>query len=106
RYELHRVWVVDSTLKPGVSHIYSRRTFYIDEDSWIILAIDAYDGRGDLRRYAQQHSAVWYNIPALYASIEVQIDLQAGRYIAGGLRNEEKMIYEPLKRTPADYTPA
>ena len=106
RYELHRVWVVDSTLKPGVSHIYSRRTFYIDEDSWIILAIDAYDGRGDLWRYAEQHNEVWYNIPALYASIEVHNDLQSGRYIALGLRNEEKMIYEPLKRTPADYTPA
>ena len=106
RYELHRVWVVDSTLKPGVSHIYSRRTFYIDEDSWIILAIDAYDGRGELWRYAEQHNEVWYNIPALYASIEVHNDLQSGRYIALGLRNEEKMIYEPLKRTPADYTPA
>ena len=34
RYELHRVWVVDATLKPGTSHIYARRTFYIDEDSW------------------------------------------------------------------------
>ena len=33
RYELHRVWVVDATLKPGTSHLYSRRTFYVDEDS-------------------------------------------------------------------------
>jgi len=40
RYELHRVWVVDSKLKPGVSHIYSRRTLYVDEDSWQILAVD------------------------------------------------------------------
>ena len=27
RYELHRVWVVDATLKEGASHIYKRRTF-------------------------------------------------------------------------------
>ncbi|HET7536883.1 MAG TPA: DUF1329 domain-containing protein, partial [Candidatus Didemnitutus sp.] len=40
RYELHRVWVVDATLKPGASHVYSRRTFYVDEDSWQILACD------------------------------------------------------------------
>ena len=32
-------------------------------------------------------------------------DLQSGRYIAMGLRNEETKIYEPIKRTPADYTP-
>src|SRR5262249_14389615 len=43
RYELHRVWVVDSTLKPGTSHVYSRRTLYVDEDSWQILAVDCYD---------------------------------------------------------------
>ena len=43
RYELHRVWVVDSTLKAGQRHLYSRRTFYVDEDCWQILAVDCYD---------------------------------------------------------------
>ena len=40
RWEKHRVWVVDSTLKEGQRHIYSRRTFYIDEDSWAAVASD------------------------------------------------------------------
>ncbi len=106
RYELHRVWVVDATLKPGVSHIYARRTFYIDEDSWGIVAEDQYDGRGELWRYSEQHNENWYNVPMWYAGIEVHNDLQSGRYIAMGLRNEEKTIYKTLKRTPADYTPA
>ena len=105
RYELHRVWVVDSTLKPGVSHIYSRRTFYIDEDSWAVLAIDAYDGRGELWRYAEQHNYNWYNVPMWYAGVEVHNDLQSGRYIAMGLTNELNVLYKPLKRTPGDYTP-
>ncbi len=48
RYELHRVWVVDSTLKPGTSHVYSRRTLYVDEDSWQILAVDLRDSQGEL----------------------------------------------------------
>jgi hypothetical protein len=106
RYELHRVWVVDATLKAGTSHIYSRRTFYIDEDSWQILAIDKYDGRGELWRYAEQHNEIWYNIPALFGTLEVHNDLQSGRYIAMGLRSEEKLIYEPIKRTAGDYTPS
>jgi hypothetical protein len=106
RYELHRVWVVDSTLKPGTSHIYSRRTFYIDEDSWQILQIDKYDGRGELWRYAEMNNEIWHNIPTLFGTVEVHNDLQSGRYIAMGLRNEEKLIYEPIKRSPADYTPA
>ena len=37
RYELHRVWVVEATLKEGMRHQYKRRTFYIDEDSWQIV---------------------------------------------------------------------
>ena len=106
RYELHRVWVVDATLKPGTSHIYARRTFYIDEDSWAIVLIDKYDARGELWRTAEIHSENWYNVPMYFGTVEVHNDLQSGRYIAMGLRNEEKRIYEPLKRTPGDYTPA
>jgi Protein of unknown function (DUF1329) len=105
RYELHRVWVVDSTLKAGTSHIYSRRTFYIDEDSWSIVAIDKYDGRGELWRVAELHNENWYNVPMFYGTVEVHNDLQSGRYIAMGLRNEEKDIYQPIKRSPGDYTP-
>jgi hypothetical protein len=106
RYELHRVWVVDATLKPGTSHIYARRTFYIDEDSWAVVATDKYDGRGDLWRFAEQHSENWYNVPMWFGTMEVHNDLQSGRYIAMGLRSEEKMIYEPIKRTAGDYTPS
>jgi hypothetical protein len=106
RYELHRVWVVEATLKPGTSHIYSKRVFYIDEDSWQILATDKYDGRGQLWRYAEQHNEVWYNIPTLFGTLEVHNDLQSGRYIAMGLRSEEKVIFENIKRSPADYTPS
>ena len=105
RYELHRVWVVDSTLKAGTSHIYARRTFYIDEDSWAILLADKYDGRGDLWRTAEFHNENWYNVPMFFGTVEVHNDLQSGRYIALGLRNEEKLIYEPIKRSPGDYTP-
>ncbi len=106
RYELHRVWVVEATLKPGTSHIYSKRIFYIDEDSWAVLATDKYDGRGELWRYAEQHNENWYNIPMFFGTLEVHNDLQSGRYIAMGLRSEEKLIYEPLKRSAGDYTPS
>ena len=106
RYELHRVWVVDATLKPGTSHIYSRRTFYVDEDSWNVVMIDKYDNRGQLWRFAEQHSENWYNVPMWFGTVELHHDLQSRRYIAMGLRSEEAKIYEPIKRSPGDYTPA
>ena len=106
RYELHRVWVVDATLKDGTSHSYKRRTFYLDEDSWSILVIDKYDARDQLWRVSELHTVNWYDIPMLYPSLEVHHDLQSGRYIAMGLRNDEPRVYQAIDARPADFTPA
>jgi len=106
RYEKHRVWVVDATLKPGTSHVYSRRTFYLDEDSWQILAVDQYDGRGQLWRVSEAHCINYYDAQVFWSTLEVHTDLIAGRYLAIGLDNEAKMYDFGLKRSPQDYTPA
>lgn len=106
RYELHRVWVVEATLKAGTSHVYKKRTFYIDEDSWTILVSDKYDARGELWRVSEQHSINFYDVPMLYGTVEVHHDLQSGRYLAMGLRNDEPKVYEKIKRSAADFTPA
>jgi hypothetical protein len=106
RYELHRVWVVDATLKPGASHLYSRRTFYVDEDSWQVLAVDQYDGRGQLWRVSEAHCINYYDALTFWSTLEVHTDLLAGRYLAFGLDNENKMYEFNQKRSPQDYTPA
>ena len=106
RYELHRVWVVDSTLKAGTSHVYSRRTLYVDEDSWQILAVDCYDRRGQLYRVQEGHVINYYELPNLWTTLELVMDLSNGRYLALGLQNEEPKSYDfTIKRTPADYQP-
>ena len=106
RYELHRVWVVDATLKPGANHVYSRRTFYVDEDSWQVLAVDQYDGRGQLWRVSEAHCVNYYEVPLFWSTLEVHTDLLAGRYLAIGLDNEGDSYEYGLKRNPGDYTPA
>jgi len=107
RYELHRVWVVDATLKPGQRHIYKRRTFYVDEDSWQILVVDCYDNRDQLWRIQEAHSINYYEIPTFWTTLELTYDLQAGRYLALGLDNEEpRTVNFDAKRTAADFTPA
>jgi hypothetical protein len=105
RYELHRVWVVEAKLKPGTSHLYSRRTFYIDEDSWQILAADQYDGRGQMWRVSEAHCINYYDAQLFWSTLEVHLDLQNGRYLAIGMDNENPMYDFNLKRTPADFTP-
>jgi hypothetical protein len=106
RYELHRVWVVDSTLKAGTSHLYSRRTLYVDEDSWQILAVDCYDRRGQLYRVQEGHVINYFELPNLWTTLELVMDMSNGRYLALGLQNEEPRSYDfTIKRSPADYQP-
>jgi hypothetical protein len=107
RYEMHRVWVVDATLKPGQRHLYKRRTFYVDEDSWQILVVDCYDARDQLWRVQEGHSINYYEIPTFWTTLETTYDLQSGRYLALGLDNEEPVTVNfNAKKSAADFTPA
>ena len=106
RYELHRVWVVEATLKPGASHIYKRRTFYIDEDSWQIMVADIYDNRDQLWRVSEAHVVNYYEKPLIWPTLEVHTDLQAGRYLAFGLDNEFPMCTWDSGLRSRDFTPA
>ena len=106
RYELHRVWVVEATLKPGKRHIYAKRVFYIDEDSWGVLHADQYDSRNTLWRVREVFGTQAYHAPAFASSGEVIYDLQSRRYLVGGLTNEEKFAEFGKKYSPADFSTA
>ena len=106
RYELHRVWVVEATLKEGARHIYKRRTLYVDEDSWQILVADIYDNRDQLWRVSEGHVINYYEKPLIWPTLEVHTDLQAGRYLASGLDNEFSMCTYDTDFSPKDFTPA
>lgn len=107
RYELHRVWHVTATLKAGERHIYAKRDFYIDEDTWQAAAIDHYDGRGNLWRVAEAHALYYFNKQVPWYSLEALYDLQSGRYLALGMKNEEKQSYDfGSVASSGDFTPA
>lgn len=87
RYELHRVWVVEAKRRTGIQHIYDRRVFYIDEDSWQILASEEYDESGELWRFSEAHNISYYSQPAFWTTMEMTYDLKANRYYIDGLDN-------------------
>ncbi|HEY7725247.1 MAG TPA: DUF1329 domain-containing protein [Anaeromyxobacteraceae bacterium] len=84
RWELHRVWVVDARLKPNRRHLYSRRVFYLDEDSWAAVLSDQYDGRGQLYRVGMAFMAPSYDVPAPWADPFLHYDLVSGAYAING----------------------
>lgn len=53
RWELHRVWVVEANLAPGKRHVFQKRRFYLDEDTWGVMLAEAYDAQGRLWRYSE-----------------------------------------------------
>ncbi len=107
RYELHRVWHVVGTLKAGERHIYAKRDFYLDEDTWQVSEGDHYDGRGTLWRVAEAHAEYYYDKQVPWYTLETLYDLLSGRYIALGMKNEEKQAYDfDFKASESDYTPA
>ncbi|WP_341504093.1 DUF1329 domain-containing protein [Gallaecimonas sp. GXIMD4217] len=106
RYEKHRVWEVEANLKDGLRHIYKKRVFFIDEDSWQISVADIYDNRNELYRVAMAHGVNYYEVPTHWSTLEVYHDLQSRRYIAIGLDNEERMYDFDAKLQDKDFTPA
>lgn len=106
RYELHRVWVIEGNLKDGVRHIYQKRRLYVDEDTWLTMWADNYDGRGELWRanlaafFYSQESGTFHRGASIYH------DLTSGNYEATYLVNEREnwwRINTPLK--PAMFSP-
>jgi len=106
RYELHRVWVVEATLRKGMKHVYAKRTFYLDEDTWQIAYEDAYDSRGDLWRVGIAPMMQFYDSKVPFYRANIWHDLTSGQYLVSLLTNE---ISEPWtfghKAKWADFQP-
>ncbi|QTH64134.1 DUF1329 domain-containing protein [Psychrosphaera ytuae] len=106
RWEKHRVWVVEATLKDGISHVYKKRTFYIDEDSWQIHIADLYDNRDELYRVGVAYGINYYEVPTHWSTLDAYYDLNSRRYIAIGLDNEQEMYDFQTEQNASDFTPA
>ncbi len=108
RYELHRVWVVEATLKENARHVYERRTFYLDEDTWFAQLADNYDARGNLWRTNMQTLVYNPHMPGPYARVWAYNDLQDDVYAVEKLVNEQA-TYDDLSMPvlPLDvFTPS
>lgn len=94
RYEHHRVWVVEATVKAGQRHVFPRRTFYVDEDTWGIVVQDLYDAQGKLQRVMESGPFVAHEVGTCVWQATVSHDLIAGRYVADRI---------PVGKTASDW---
>jgi hypothetical protein len=103
RYELHRVWVVEASLKPGQGNVYKRRVFHVDEDSWTIAAVDYYDSRNSLWRYQEGFVMPLVIDKSVVAAPQVSYDLFSGRYVVNNLPNEQGFIAKFGQSFPSGF---
>ena len=106
RWELHRVWVVEATLKPGAKlkpnfrHLYKKRIFYWDEDGFVIGSSESYNAKGKLIRYANTINRPYFEVPGVQATGTTYIDLESGIYVISGLQTcptcGELVVTKPL----------
>ena len=90
RYELHRVWQVEGTLKAGSRHIYGKRVFYLDEDTWTVVYEDCYDTRKQLWRVGVHSMIQFYDAKVPWYRSNTWHDLNNGDYLTSGFDNEVK----------------
>ena len=64
RWELHRVWEVEATLKAGSRHAVPKRKYYYDEDNWGTAILDGWDSEGTLWRTSLSTPFAAPDIPA------------------------------------------
>jgi hypothetical protein len=106
RYELHRVWEVEANLKAGSKHIYGKRVFFVDEDTWTVVYEDAYDTRKDLWRVGVHPMIEFYDAKVPWYRANIWHDLTNGAYYLANLDNEVKQPWKfGQKGKWADFQP-
>jgi hypothetical protein len=104
RWELHRVWVVEATLKAGQRHQAPRSRYYLDEDTWVAVLGDRWDANGQLWKTSWAHPVVMPDLPATTPQQQWGFnDLVSGTWFVSGIVNEKPMHYRIEKRRPDSF---
>ena len=106
RWELHRVWVVEATLRAGQRHQAARSRYYCDEDTWTCVLGDRWDAKGQLWKTTWGYVNAIPELPGNFMSTFGFNDLLSGAAFVAGLYNEKPVHFQLLDRVPDnEFTP-
>ncbi|WP_221800923.1 DUF1329 domain-containing protein [Oceanobacter mangrovi] len=99
RYEKHRVWVVEATVKQGMRHLAPKRRYYVDEDTWFAVLADHWDANGDLWQMGFSNPITMPDIPATLPPMSFGFyDLISGAWYIDGVLNDSDEQYKVMDR--------
>jgi hypothetical protein len=105
RHELHRVWVVEATLKNGSRHTVPKRRFYIDEDSWWHVAQDQWDAKGQFWKTFYFATFAAPEVPVMHMVTNIMYNVQSKGYGVLNLMNSPSGKFVFTAAPPEAYTP-
>lgn len=106
RWELHRVWVVDATLRAGQRHQAPKGRYYCDEDTWNCVLADRWDANGQLWKTLWAQTFVAPDLPGTPIGAFGFNDLLSGQAFIGNLYNAKSAQYPIKPRYPDSvFTP-
>ncbi len=103
RWELHRVWGVEGTVKPQFRHVYKKRVHWYDEDSYGPGLAEMYDASGALYRVNISHMFPWYREDGEGSGMSgtnMVLDLRTGIYSMSGMGVAKETGWWPAKSIP------
>lgn len=81
RYELHRVIVLEATVKKNARHVAPKKVFYVDKDSWMLAVGEDYDTGGKLWTASEAFTIpIWELGGSCDGETYTKYDLISGRY--------------------------
>jgi hypothetical protein len=100
RWELHRVWVVEATLKPGQRHQAPKGVYYLDEDTWQGVLGDRWDANGQLWKTTWNLNYVMPDFPGTVQQTFGFYDLLSGQAYLSNILGEKSFHHRPAARWP------
>jgi len=106
RWELHRVWVVEATLREGKRHQAPKSRYYCDEDTWTCLLADRWDANGQLWKTVWAQTLVAPDLPGVVVGSFGFNDLLSGTAFVSNLYNAKAAHYAIVPPYPdSAFTP-
>lgn len=103
RWELHRVWVVEATLHSGKRHVVPKRRFYLDEDTWLAVLGEGWDGQGKLWKSYYSLPFILMESPSVSGFMYGVYDLQTGAWLIDNMMNERPFQLKLVPPSPEGF---
>lgn len=105
RWELHRTWVLEGTVKSGQRHVVPKRRVYVDEDTWQTVLADEWDAKGSFWKATQVLTYVNPAVPGVFLATNFIYNLQSKSYAAFNVLSDEKDGYTYQQVPPSIFSP-